>query len=107
MRWQVAEPFEQRRGLRGEADEHETLPGLHPYRDKPEVLALEVLEVLGVLGTHEVAFEVVDPGVVRALEPNRLPARLLDDRRAAMAAHVVEGPQRAVAAARDHQRLIA
>ena len=72
MRRQVAEPFEQRRGLRGEADEHETLPGLHPNRDKPEVLALEVLEVLGVLRTHEVAFEVVDPGVVRALEPNRL-----------------------------------
>ena len=45
--------------------------------------------------------EVVDPGVVRALEPDGLAARLLDDRRAAVAADVVERAQLAVAAADD------
>src|SRR6185369_7107395 len=107
MRRQVAQPFVQWRRLRGEADEHEPLPRLHPDRHEAEVLALEVLEVLGVLGADEVAFEVVDPRVVRALEPNGLAAGLLDDGRAAMATHVVERAQRAVAAAGDDQRLVA
>ena len=57
-------------------------------------------------GLDEVALEVVDPGVVRALEPDGRAARLLDDRRPAVAADVEEGPQLAVAAARDEERLV-
>ena len=38
---------------------------------EPERLEAEVLEVLGVLGPHELAVEVVDPGVVGALEADR------------------------------------
>ena len=58
------------------------------------------------LGADERAVEVVDPGVIRALEADRLAARLLDDRRAAMAADVVEAAQDAVAAADDDERLV-
>ena len=58
------------------------------------------------LGPDELALEVVDPGVVRALEPDGLAARLLDDRRPAVAADVEERPQLAVATAGDEQRLV-
>ena len=44
--------------------------------------------------------------MVRALEPDGLAARLLDDRGAAMAADVEEAAELAVAAAGDEQRLV-
>ncbi len=103
---QVAEPLDQWRRLLGQADEDEALPRLHPHADEPEVLHVEVVEVLGVLGADEVPLEVVDPGVVRALEPDGRATRLLDDRGAAMAADVVERAQVTVATAGDQQRLV-
>ena len=89
-----------------EADEHEALPGLHPHRDQAEVLHLEVLEVVGVLGPDEVPLQVVDPGVIRTLEPDRGAALLFDDGGAAVTTHVVEGPQLAVATASDQEWLV-
>ena len=70
------------------------------------VLEREVVEVVGVLGADERPVEVVDPGVVRALEADDLAARLLGDGRAPVAAHVVEGAQHAVAAAHDDERVV-
>ncbi len=73
---------------------------------RPYLLEAEVVEVVGVLGPDELALEVVDPGVVRTLEADRLAARLLDDGRAAMPADVVEAAQDAVPAADDDERLV-
>ena len=72
---------------------------------RPNVLEAELVEVLGVLGPDQPAVEVVDPGVVRALEADGLAARLFDHRRAPVLADVVEGAQDAVPGADDHERL--
>ena len=58
------------------------------------------------LGPDQRAVEVVDPGVVRALEADRLAARLLDDGRAAVPADVVEAAQDLVAPADHDERLV-
>ena len=58
------------------------------------------------LGPDQRAVQVVDPGVVRALEADRLAARLLDHGRAAMLADVVEAAQDLIAAADHDERLV-
>ena len=95
----------QRRRIGVEVEEDEALPRLERDRREPELLEAEVVEVLGVLGPDELPVQVVDPGVVRALEADGLAARLLDDGGAAMAADVVERPELVVAAADDDERL--
>ena len=72
----------------------------------PNVVEAEVVEVLGVLRPDERPVEVVDPGVVRALEADRRSAPLLHHRGAPMAAHVVEGAERRVAAPDHDERLV-
>ena len=57
------------------------------------------------LGPDQRAVEVVDPGVVRALEADRRPARLLDDRGPPMPAHVVEAAQSPRFIANNQDRL--
>ena len=92
-----------RRRLVGEAQEDEALPGLGPDGRQAEGLEAEVVEVLGVLGPEELPVEVVDPGVVGALEADGLAALPLLHRGAPMAADVVEGADHVVAAAdEDH-----
>ena len=103
---EVAELVAQRRGRPVEVEEDEALPGVEADRRQAVVLEREVVEVVGVLGPDERAVEVVDPGVVRALEADDLAARLLGHGRAAVAADVVEGAQHAVAAADDDERVV-
>ena len=57
------------------------------------------------LARIELAVEVVDPGVVGALEADRLAAGLFDDRGAPVLADVVEGAQDTIPGAHDHERL--
>ena len=97
----VAEVLAQRRGQRlvGEAQEHEPAQVSQRIGLQPERVEAEVLEVLGVLGPDEPAVEVVDPGVVRALEADGLAALALLDRGAPVAAHVVERADHVVLAA--------
>ena len=102
---EIAELVAQRRPLRRQVDEDEALPGLEPDRREAVRLEAEVVEILGVLGPDELALEVVDPGVVRALEADDPAARLLDHGGAAVAADVVEGVQPAVAIADDDEVL--
>jgi hypothetical protein len=85
VRRQVSEPADERRRARREVDEDEALPGLETDGDETEVLEPERFEVVGVLGADQLPFEVVDPGVVGALEPDGTAARLLDDGRATVA----------------------
>ena len=82
-----------------EVQEDEALPRLQADRRQPEPVEAEVVEVLGVLRADQRAVEIVDPGVVRALEPDDLAARLLGDGRAAMPADVEERAQREVTTA--------
>jgi hypothetical protein len=60
--------------------------------DRPQAEAggVEVLEALDVLRARKPAVEVIDPRVVRALEPNQRAARFRDQLRPAVQAHVVE-----------------
>ena len=88
-----------------ERDEHEALPDGEADRAQAERVEAELVEVLGVLGPDELAVEVVDPGVVGALEADGLAAGLFDDGRAPVLADVVEGPQDAIPGAHDHERL--
>ena len=106
VRDEVAQPVDQLGRLGLEADEDEALPGRQADRDQAEAVEAEVVEVLGVLGPDERAVEVVDPGVVRALEADGLAAALLDDRGPAVLADVVEPAQDLVATADDHERLV-
>ena len=96
---EVVQPLGQRRDGGVEAQEDEALPGLGPDGRQAEGLEAEVLEVLGVLGPDEPPVEVVDPGVVGALEADGLAALPLLHRGAPVAAHVVEGADHVVAAA--------
>ena len=107
VREPVAHVLAQRRRdvLVGEAQEDEPLPRLAADRLEPERLEAEVLEVLGVLGPDELAVEVVDPGVVGALEADRRAALPLLDRGAPVAAHVVERADDVVLAAHEQQLL--
>ena len=107
-RWrrEVAQPIDELRALGVEADEDEPLPQPDANGRQPRGLQAEVVEILGVLGADEPSIEVVDPGVVGALEADRLPARLLDDRRPAVTADVVERPDHAVTGADDDERLV-
>ena len=89
----------------GQVEEHEPLPGGRVDRPQPERLEAEVLEVLGVLGPDEPAVEVVDPGVVGALEADGGAALPLLDRGATVAAHVVERADHVVLAAHEQQLL--
>ena len=106
MRDEVAEPVLERLGGRIEADEHEPLPGREPDGLEAVLGQAEVVEVVGVLGPDERPVEVVDPGVVRALEADGLAALLLDHGRAAMAADVVERAQHAVPCPDDDEWLV-
>ena len=92
-------------GLGGEAQEHEALPGLAPDGREAVGVEAEVVEVLGVLGAHQAAVELVDPGVVGALEADGLAALALLDRGAPVAAHVVERADLAVPAADQEHAL--
>ena len=96
----------ERHGRLVQAHEHEALPHLDPDRGEPELLEAEVLEVVGVLGTDERAIQVVDPGVVRALEADGLAARILDHGRPTVTADVVEAAEHVVATAHDDERLV-
>ena len=93
-----------RRGV--EAEEDPAAPDLRPDRGESRGRETEVLEVLGVPGPDEPPVQVVDPGVVWALETDRRPAFTLLYRRATMAAHVVEGANDVVTAA-DQQDALA
>ena len=95
-----------RHRLVGEAQEHEALPGLGADGRQAVALEGEVLEVLGVLGPDELAVEVVDPGVVGALEADGLAAVPLLHRGAPVAAHVVEGADHVVPAADQEDALV-
>ena len=88
-----------------EAQEDEPLPRLAADRLEPERLEAEVLEVLGVLGPDEPAVEVVDPGVVGALEADRGAALALLDRGATVAADVVERADDVVLATHEQELL--
>ena len=94
-----------RHRLVGEAQEHEALPGLAPDGGQAVGVEGEVVEVLGVLGAHEAAVELVDPGVVGALEADGLAALALLDRGAPVAAHVVERADLVVPAADQEHAL--
>ena len=102
---EVPELGRQRRRVGVEVEEDEALPRLAADRRQAVVGEAEVVEVLGVLRPDELAIEVVDPGVVWALEADGCAARLLDDGRPPMAADVVERPELASAAADDEERL--
>src|SRR3954452_7413545 len=105
MPGEVLEYVCQRSRRRVEVDEDESLPGLAPNRDERVLCRLEVDQVLGVLRPLQLALEVVRPRVIRALDPDDLPARLLEDRRTPVAADVVERTEPTVAATDDHDVL--
>ncbi len=102
---QIAELAGQRRGAGIERDEDEALPGLEADRHERVLGGLEVLEVVGVLGSLEHALQVVSPGVIRTLEAGDPAARLLEDRRAAVATDVVKRAESVVAAPDHHHAL--
>ena len=108
MRDEIAQPRRRaRRRLRVEADEDEPLPGRQSWtatRPKPSKLKSSRSSVC--FARMSLPVEVVDPGVVRALEPDGRAARLLDDGRAAMPADVVERAQDVVPSADDHEWLV-
>src|SRR5882672_2161147 len=102
---EIAQLLLERGSFLGQRDEQEALPLVEPNRPKAEVLDGEVLEVLRVPGPDEPPLEVVDPGVVRALEPNGRPAGLFDHGGAAVLADVVEGADGVIAATNDQEWL--
>ena len=103
---EIAQPGRELRRRRVEAHEDEPLPRGQTDGDETGGRQAEVFEVLGVLGPDELAVEVVDPGVVRALEPDGRATALLDHGSTAMLADVVEAAQDAVPAPDDEQRLV-
>ena len=103
---EVAQLVLQRRALLGQVANRNPSHVREADRPQPVRAEVELGEVVRVLGPDEVALEVVDPGVVRALEADDRAARLLRDGRAPMLADVVEGADDAVAAAHDDQRLV-
>ncbi len=99
---EIAEVVLDRLRLLGrQAQEDEPLPGRDVDRPQAVLGEAEVLEVVGVLRPDQRPVEVVDPRVVRALEAHGLAALALLDGRAPVLAHVVERPDRHVAAAHD------
>ncbi len=106
----VVQIGEQRLGGRVEVHEEEAGPRLEPNGDEALVLEREVVDVLGVRSAPQRSVEVVDPGVVRALDAHDLAARraiggLVEKRRPTMAADVVERIDRAGAVAHDGNAL--
>ena len=100
---EVAELIRQRGSVGIEVEEDEPLPDLAAHADEAELVPAEAFDAVRVLGADEAAVEVVDPGVVRALETDHLAALVLGHGRAAVAAHVVEGAQRVVPTPDDDQ----
>ena len=88
---EVAQLVLERRRLRVQVDEHEALPRLEADRSQPvRGRRLKSSRSSVCLARTSDPVEVVDPGVVRALEADRLAARLLGDGRPAVLADVVE-----------------
>ncbi len=104
----VAQPLVERPWLVGQAHEQETRVLPHPDAVQRVVRALELLVLVDVRRGEQAAVEVVRPCVVRALERlAEMAARglVVEQLRAAVGAHVVEGAQLAVAVAHDEDRL--
>ncbi|GIW05023.1 MAG: hypothetical protein KatS3mg059_1643 [Thermomicrobiales bacterium] len=74
-------------------------------RNKPPLVQIEVFEEVRVPGFVEASIEIVDPGVVRALEARHAVAFLRHERCAPVAAEIEEGANGAVVIADDDQIL--
>src|SRR6201997_1817430 len=102
--YQTAEEFLQRRGLGIEIYEYEALPSFHPDRNQTILSPIKVLHSIELRHAFERSVQTIFPTMVRTLQHRRLTARLRDDGRSVVTAHVVEGAQLAVAAAHDDDR---
>jgi hypothetical protein len=101
-RGQGAEGVGQRRRVRRRVDEEERAPGVERCGAQPERRAVEAVGV-GPRRRAQRAVEAVRPRVVVALQRRARPGAR-HDLRAAMAAHVDERPQLALAIAHDDDR---
>ncbi len=99
-----AERLDERRGVRVLVDEHPVAVHLAADLREPHAARVEPREVAFLAHGHEPAVEVVGPAVVAAEESFGLALLGLEQRRAAVAAGVVEGPDAAVLAADDDDR---
>ena len=100
-----AQVLEQRLRLGVLVDEHPVAEALAADGNEPVLVEIEANEVPPVTQVDELAFEVVGPAVVAADEAAAsLAAGILDQRPAAVAARVVEGPYLVVLAANDQDR---
>lgn len=97
----VVEDIEERGGIVAEVDIDEALPGRDVDFDQAPFVEIEVLEHIGVAGFVKGAIEIVDPGVVGALEAGDLAAAILDEGGAAVTAEVEEGVDGVVLVADD------
>src|ERR1700722_7006903 len=102
---QSAEEFLQRRSLRIEIHEHETLPGFNADGDQTILSAVEIFHAVEFRHAFERSVESVFPAVVRALQYRGLTASLRDYCGGVVPADVIEGAQRAVTSAHDYDRL--
>src|ERR1700722_10059360 len=102
---QSAEEFLQRRSLRIEIHEHETLPGFNAYGDQTTPSAIEGFHALEFRHAFESSVESVFPAVVRTLQHRGLTASLRDHCGGMVTADVKESPQYAVTSAHNNDRL--
>ena len=100
-----AEPFQQRGRFVVEIHEDQVAEALAAHLVQRAAGEIEIDEVRGIADGDQRAFIVVGPAVIFAGQPRALAARLGDDRRAAMAAGVVEGVHVARAGMDDDDRL--
>ena len=86
-------------------DENKTFPRFHANWNQAVLCAIEILHAFELRHSFQRSIEAIVPAVIRTMQNRSLAARLSYDGSSVVPADVVKGPQGAVVAADDHDRL--